>query len=734
MMKVKCMWIAGWAALIPLTSGAADEALRLANEKGELLVDSQGISLVSKIDACPAITAKGEPLWAVLIQPDMPPPIQGDVVVLTDKTQILKRTAEAGGIRLSCESLTDGNRTWKIGLTLGIRPKGDSFEVTGEISNREKGWMVCGFTGPVLHGIQADLATQPVLMADGFGRRVNRAPGVDGKPAPWQRMGDRFEVTTQYPSRRGTMQWSAFAGAKGGFYLGSHDPAHGAKTFSVRHNPGDGSFGLAIKHQMFCPAGQRWALPPTVFLPYEGTWHAAARHYRAWVDKTLAVNRAPAWVRDSSGWLLCILKQQNGEVMWDYPSLGALCDVADARGLDILGLFGWAHGGHDHLYPDYHPDPEMGGEEALRQALKEVRRRGKRTILYANGQLMERETGFWSSLGKDLAIVQRDGIPVQQTWHKFRNAPAYQFDLGCLAAAGWYDRMLSLALQANDLGADGILYDQLGVSAPMACYAAGHGHPVPSMVYTADRTAFLRRIGEHMKQVNPDFIVMTEGLHDSVADSVSLFHGCMLGMFTADCSETPERLRGEKVSNAFPEMFRYTYPEVMSTVRVPTPMMDRAMANYTCAYGLRYEIESRYAPDVRYLKEGRLPEAAEYEQVLSKPDLGMMNATLPAEATRYLKQAIEFGRANAALLWNGRFTDGEGFAFQGDGLVAKGFAAQDRFGVLVWNPGEKPAPFTLDVPGAALLSASEPEAGAVEAFSSMPPQTVRLLVWRRNGN
>ena len=78
----------------------------------------------------------------------------------------------------------------------------------------------------------------------------------------------------------------------------------------------------------------------------------------------------------ASGWLLCILKQQNGEIMWDYPALTKLCDAADARGLDILGLFGWAHGGHDHLYPDYHPCQEMGGEEALKKALEEIRRRG----------------------------------------------------------------------------------------------------------------------------------------------------------------------------------------------------------------------------------------------------------------------------------------------------------------------------------------------------------------------
>lgn len=700
--------------------------------KGQLTVDEKGISLTPSIASCPRIRAKGAPVWAVLLQKDGRPPIQGDPVVLTNQGQQVKRETLPDGIRLTCQTLADAGKTWQISVSLAIHCRGDAFEVTGEVKNEEPGWMVCAFTGPVLDGIQADLAIHPVLLPEGFGRRISRGPEANGKAsAPWRRVGNRFEVESSYPSNRGTMQWCAMAGAQGGFYLGCHDADHGAKTFSVRCDAKDHEFGLAIKHYAFCPAGKRWTLPPTVFMPYEGTWHTAARYYRAWVDSATPLRETPAWVRNASGWLLGILKQQNGEVLWDYPALESLCTVADQRGLDILGLFGWAHGGHDHLYPDYHPDPQMGGKEALRHALQEARRRGKRSILYANGQLQERDTEFWKTQGKDLAVIQRNGVSVQQTWHKYKNALAYEFDLGCLAAQGWYDRMLSLALQANELGADGILFDQLGNTGPMACYAAGHGHPTPSMVYTSDRVRLLRRIADHMKAINPEFIVMTEGLHDSVLDSISLFHGCVLGVFPVSSGEIAERLRTDAASAAMPELFRYTFPEAMSTVRVPTPMLIRTMVNYACLYGFRYEIESRYAPDVRYLKENKVPEASQYEQVLSKPDIAAMHATPPEEATRYLTQVIEFQRANADVLWRGRFADQEGFAFQGPGLIAKSYLAGNRLAVLVWNPGGRAATFTVGVPDARLVSASEPEKGKVEPTSELAPDTVRLLLWEK---
>jgi hypothetical protein len=695
----------------------------LHGERGVLTVDAQGISLAPSAASCPAITARGEPMWAVLMQPHMPPPVAGVPVVLNDKGQQPKREVTADGIRLVYEKLTDGKRTWRVGVTLDFHRKGDAFEVTGEVRNDEPGWIMCGFTGPVLHGIRADLATHPALVPDGLGRIINRMPD-DKKGAS--------EIATVYPSRKGTMQWCAFAGEQGGLYYGCHDATHGAKTLCVRRDAASQTFGLAVKHQAFCAAGQRWALPPTVIMPYAGSWHTAARTYRAWSESIVQSLAVPEWSRNASGWLLCILKQQNGEVHWDYASLGKLCDVADARGLDILGLFGWAHGGHDHLYPEYFPDPKMGGEEALRKALREIRQRGKRSILYANGQLIEQGTEFWNKEGHALAVLKRDGAPVQQTYHKYRTTAPFRFGLGCLVAPAWFDRMLALAVQANALGADGILYDQLGVNEPLACYAAGHGHPVPAMVYVEDRVHFLRRIEEHMRKLNPDFVVMTEGLHDSVLGSISLFHGCMTGTFAVSGQEMLARLDRQENSAPFPELFRYTFPAMMTTIRMPTPMLDRAMANFTCAYGLRFEIETRYAPDRRYLCEERMPEVADYAEVINKPDIALMKATPPTAATRYLKQVIEFQRAHADLLWRGSFTDDEGFALKGRNLVAKSFVAGNKLGVLVWNPGDQPAMFELKVPSATLNAASEPERGKVDAFSPLPPQTIRLLEWKRS--
>jgi hypothetical protein len=147
---------------------------------------------------------------------------------------------------------------------------------------------------------------------------------------------------------------------------------------------------------------------------------------------------------------------------------------------------------------------------------------------------------------------------------------------------------------------------------------------------------------------------------------------------------------------------------------------------------LRFELESRYAPDVRYLRESAIPASADYADILNPPRVEMMAATPPAEATRYLKELVDFQRLHAELLLRGRFEDDRGFELKADRLIAKAYSAGTQLGVLIWNPGDKPAAFSLAVPDAQLAVAAEPGPGKVEPFAPIPPESLRLLVWQRH--
>ena len=638
-----------------------------------------------------------------------------------------------GTRRYEYDALAVEGTTLDIKVTIDERTTPAGRTYAGTIKNNAAGMRVTAFDGPRLDKVGVRQATASLYVPNGFGKRL-RFPASTEDAAPWNDTGHGFSSyeTGLYPGRDMTMPWIALDTGAGTYYAAVHDARARPKSLGVRWYRGEGGADVRFHHRLSLRAGEKWNLPQTVFEKIGGDWHDAARRYRAWFDSVHAVRAAaPAWTADVAGWLLVIMKQQNGEVMWTYADIPKLCDVAERNGLDCLGLFGWTVGGHDHLYPDYDPDPKMGGVAALKAGIAEAHRRGIRVCIYANGQLQQvGATKFWDQYGKDLALVKRDGSPLIQTYHKYRDIPVYKFALGCLGGRAWADRMSSLARQAGDFGADAILYDQLGVTPPFECWGQGHGHPVPWYSYGEERPDFLRRIADAMHGSRPDFALFTEGLHDTVLDAVSLFHSWTPGSFRQDAERVRARPSGgvrSDVGEPFPELWRYTFPEVVLTTRFPTPMSSRTMANYAVAFGLRHEIEIRYMPDRAYALDGKVPGRADYGEVKNLPSIDAMRSTPPAAASAYLKAVCDFQRAHAKYLMRGRFVDDEGFAATASGIVAKRFVAADgTSAVCVWNAATTPTPVEIDGLGAAravFAPSTEPVDGPLAADS------IRLYVY-----
>ena len=705
----------------------------------ELIYSKNGLEIKMK-DGCPSSFAKDGPVWAVTMQNIEDNKREAVIDNNGNDPEVIKVN---NGFKLVYKQLYLDGKIWDVSLELLFSVHAEAFNVTGSLVNNEKGWVVTGFTGPVVNGIEANLDKFPLLMPCGLGQKFVKTPTLK-EPVDkvslkgalvWEfnKAVSSYELKSHYPSRFATMQWCSLSGENGGFYFGSHDKAHGSKHFRIRYKPDDNSLGFAFSHDLACAPGESWEIPSQIMYPYSGSWHKAADFYRNWFNTSITLPDVPKWAQNASGWMLTIMKQQNNEIMWDYNSLEELCKISEERGLDIIGLFGWTFGGHDRFYPDYDPDPAMGGREALVKALKTIRERGKRSIIYANGQLIDQNgTTYWGEKGKFITVQKRDGTLDYQKWHKYTDAPARFHGMACLGCEEWYERMLGLALQANDLGADGILYDQLAVTAPKFCYALDHGHSVPAVVYEGDRYRLLNRIANYMKTINPDFVIMTEGLCDAVLGSVTYFHGYENGAYVPLQEEFSSRLNGSAPTFIYPEMFKYTFPEVLTTYRNPAPVNNRLILNYATVYGLRSELEVRYSADVRYLKESRIPVPADYSNVISKPDINLVTSEDPVAARLYSLAIINFQRENSDLLWHGKYEDEKGIYIKcSKSVIAKAFVAGNRMGVVVWNTGLQDEQFSLDVPGYTFEYATEPGKGCVDAAGKLNSQNIRMLFWKK---
>jgi hypothetical protein len=290
---------------------------------------------------------------------------------------------------------------------------------------------------------------------------------------------------------------------------------------------------------------------------------------------------------------------------------------------------------------------------------------------------------------------------------------------GCQSSSIWADTLRALAKQVESLGADGLIFDQLGSCQPPLCFSTEHGHERPSMATGPAVAANLARIQREMQAINPEFIVLIEHVAAGVNQHVDLTHGCGSGFAPG--------------GRGFPELLRYTLPEFLVTQRHATPAMDRDTANWACLYGFAHEVEYRYWPDRLYIERGVVPEHADYQRIGAPPSIPLMRTLEPREASAYLRQLIEFELRHVDLLRDGRFRDTLGFSIANGAVMAKAFVNGSTVGILLWNPTDEPQCVTTDVPDAVFEAADAPHPAVADPATPIPPHTVRILRYQRSG-
>ena len=642
-----------------------------------------------------------------------------------------------------------------------------SREVVPTVVNREDGWVVLRLTTPEILDLGVDVEKMKLLLPNGAGflhdlTRIEdtrgqdlgadvEKEGADGKKRSFAHLNERvgwkevpgetpcFESSWRYPnSRQLSMQWAQFSSGTENLYLASHDPLFRWKVFRFKYFPEEKRVSFFQENLFTCFPGETWNGPPTLIAWTEGSWKTGARTYRDWYHSVRTIPERPDWIRKSSGWALTILKNQNGKTIWSYPEVGTnLLDEVDRRGIDIVSLYGWTVGGHDRFYPDYDPDPLMGGEEALRESIRKIHERGKKVTLYFNGQLIDtNDTQFWPDTGRFITSIDRRGRPIILQYWKFTSTGRPRsFGKGCYGSEVWCKRLRNLAMMTHELGADGLIYDQMGVGHPLFCYGEGHGHSIPTIGYEQDRVAALERIAAEMQAVHPGFMLITEGLQDCEMNSVDVFWGYSP---TSEQGPMPIYMRQamdeESFWTPFPDMFRYTFPEAILIIRTPTPAATRGSLNFSTTFGYKHEIETRYLQDKRYLVEGIIPDPSEYDDIRAKPDIPSMLDQDPAEAVRYSKAVLDLRRRNEDLLYTGEYTSDDGFALSTDDpyVLARAFVSGKKMGIVVWNlSDEAPASFTVTPDkGWKFVAADAPDGEPLEG--PLPAQSIRLLVFERD--
>ena len=495
---------------------------------------------------------------------------------------------------------------------------------------------------------------------------------IAGKLAGTSQDGGNKSLNITYPGAQ--MQWLLLQDGKRCLYFSGRDDQFMVGNMTVIGS-NERDICVEFSKWAFAAPGETWESPSFLLWFYEGVWQQAAEEYRRWADNWCHPIPVRGWMHTMTGFCLVINRQQYGDTVWSYRDIPKLYDIAQEHGCDTLGLFGWFETGHDNFYPDLTVSESMGGEAALREGIRQVHEKGGRVVLYYQGHLIDVNTPYFQS-GKGLYAAGKNhvGHPYYEHYCKFSQSEFNRyyggrtFATACPACREWQDLMAEKAEWIYGLGADGVLFDQVGGMSPNPCFDENHGHTKPSLSFGLGRVALLRRIREVIDR-HDDYCVMVEGLSDPVSQFVDCAHG---GINSARADRLTASRSTVPFSYPMPELFRHTFPESKTTHRIAKPYMDFRYINTALCYGAVYELEIRYLTDRQYVEEDHHPEWKEYAAAVTK-----------------------MRQKHPALLLNGRYSCNPELAAANPFLKHGFFTAGDEKCVVFWNDTDEDFPLNL---------------------------------------
>ena len=303
---------------------------------------------------------------------------------------------------------------------------------------------------------------------------------------------------------------------------------------------------LAITHYPCLKKGEEWRSETCLVALHEGDWHWGADEYRAWRnslhDETPRRHR-PEWFEKSPGLVAHYdFKYQGGGIVHRFKDIPALLEQAREMGMNHLLISGWNFDGFDHGFPQYRPDPDLGTEEELREAVHKVREMGGHLAFYINSRLCNTKYPDRAGLIRSSALMHQDGSLQIERY----GAGDLEFACLCNQSTVWRDEFVGVVdYLTHNIGADSMYLDQLAMGSGQLCYHPEHTeHADSPAMWNLGYRRMLAQMREGYDEGGMGLIY--EGVSDLYGWGAS--GQLITTMFS-------------QFSGASPEIYKYTFPD-----------------------------------------------------------------------------------------------------------------------------------------------------------------------------
>lgn len=452
--------------------------------------------------------------------------------------------------------------TYDVKFTVTVEVENGMLKFTPAVKNNTKNVRINECFCPLadfneLYGKEED---DIIYFPNGLGTRVeNPWKFMKDMTSVWYQH-DEYEIFWHYHYPRATMGWFGIESNGHFLYIGRHDEKarHCFMTVKQRIHAEPLNLMVGIDHFPMARPGEELELPSTVIGILDGDWRAGADFYRAWADKTFyKVTKKHDWVKKMVGWQRIIMRSQYGEDYYKASDLPKIYEEGAKRGIHTIFLFAWWKEGMDRNYPTYQ-EPYPGAFKELSDNIKKVQDMGGHIILECNCHFLDPHNPYYKEFGDEVKMLDINGNEIRPAFvypgrgELRATYGSHQFPICCSGTERWRNQVLSQLKQMGDLGADCVFADCFCGCPYQPCFNDRHEHGARVDEEWIYHRKFFEEAVKYCDE--NDKVFAGEVVTDVAAPYTQFIHGLVNVDFKIK-------------SNQFPQLFRYTFPEVITTER-----------------------------------------------------------------------------------------------------------------------------------------------------------------------
>ncbi len=431
--------------------------------------------------------------------------------------------------------------------------------------------------------INGPLSCDELITPDGLGKKIinphqnTACAHTEYMAADYKNIWNVFSYPGQF-----SMPWMGVHSKDKYLYFGCHSKKWRMLSFVNGIEPRGAEeeyFICAISSYPALRPGESIVYDDFILAGFDTDWREGVDFYRLWADRAWNKPAPKAGIKNIMGWQRIILKHQYGEIFHTYDELPKIYKEGAKYGINMILLFAWWKEGMDNGYPNYEPDPALGGAEKLKEAIREINALGGIVILYANGHLIDVATDYYKNEGikytmKDIELNE------YREFYKFSNNGTLlksghkTFAAGCYGTKEWRKKLVEIEKKHLALGSNGTFFDQIGICFNF-CFDDTHEHGNR----IDEEPDFRLETVKQMKEIlNDNEYFGTEWTVDRLSAQMDFIHGCGFGQFFSE--------------DAYPYIFRYAFPNVLISNRFIHDEKQgwKRHLNYTFTFGLIFDV------------------------------------------------------------------------------------------------------------------------------------------------